>query len=97
MTRKHNVPTSLNCEIRLLITSAWLLLAAGCEKKKVEAEVGSRPAAADTKTLVVGLIPEQNIFRQTERYQPIADYLSSNTGVKVQLTVRDGVTLIRKR
>jgi phosphonate transport system substrate-binding protein len=36
-------------------------------------------------TLVIGLVPEQNIFRQLERYTPLAEYLSSKTGLKVRL------------
>ena len=47
------------------------------------APAGSAPA----RTLVIGLIPEQNIFRQIERYEPLARYLSRKTGVKVQLHV----------
>jgi phosphonate transport system substrate-binding protein len=44
------------------------------------------PAEPD-KPLVIGLIPEWNIFRQFERYEPLADYLSGKTGRKVTLKV----------
>jgi phosphonate transport system substrate-binding protein len=37
--------------------------------------------------LVIGLVPEQNVFRQLERYTPLAEYLSSKTGLKVKLKV----------
>lgn len=39
------------------------------------------------KSLLIGLIPEQNVFRQIERYTPIADYLSAKTGMNVRLKV----------
>ncbi|MBI4691760.1 MAG: phosphate/phosphite/phosphonate ABC transporter substrate-binding protein [Nitrospirae bacterium] len=37
--------------------------------------------------LLIGLIPEQNIFRQMDRYRPLAAYLSEKTGLKVRLTI----------
>ena len=36
---------------------------------------------------VIGLVPEQNIFRQLERYTPLTEYLSSKTGLKIKLKV----------
>ena len=39
------------------------------------------------EALVIGLVPEQNVFRQLERYTPLAEYLSSKTGVKIKLKV----------
>jgi len=35
----------------------------------------------------IGLIPEQNIFRQIERYEPLANYLSSKIGKEVKLKI----------
>jgi phosphonate transport system substrate-binding protein len=37
--------------------------------------------------LRIGLIPEQNIFKQMERYEPLAEYLFRKTGVKVSLEI----------
>ncbi|MDO9287618.1 MAG: phosphate/phosphite/phosphonate ABC transporter substrate-binding protein [Thermodesulfovibrionales bacterium] len=37
--------------------------------------------------ILLGLIPEQNIFKQMERYRPLASYLSEKAGVKVRLTI----------
>ena len=37
--------------------------------------------------ILIGLIPEQNIFRQMERYRPLASYLSEKAGVKIKLTI----------
>ena len=37
--------------------------------------------------LLLGLIPEQQIFHQVTRYTPLADYLSKKTGLKIKLKV----------
>lgn len=44
--------------------------------------------AEDSKrTALIGLMPERNIFRQMERYRPLAEYLSRKTGINVRLTI----------
>jgi len=47
-------------------------------------ETQLRPAGDDT-FLQIGLIPERNIFRQIERYKPIAGYLAEKTATKIKL------------
>jgi phosphonate transport system substrate-binding protein len=37
--------------------------------------------------LTIGLIPEQNVFKQTARYQPLGDYIGKKTGLKVKFTI----------
>jgi phosphonate transport system substrate-binding protein len=37
--------------------------------------------------LLIGLIPEQNLFKQIERYEPLAEYLFRKTGVEVSLKI----------
>jgi phosphonate transport system substrate-binding protein len=37
--------------------------------------------------LLIGLIPEQNLFKQMERYEPLAEYLFRKTGAKVSLKI----------
>ncbi len=44
-------------------------------------------AHAEDRELLIGLIPEQNIFKQIERYRPLAGYLSEKTGIRVRLTI----------
>ena len=39
------------------------------------------------KFLLIGLIPEHNLFRQVERHDPLAHYLSKKIGMKVKLKV----------
>jgi ABC-type phosphate/phosphonate transport system substrate-binding protein len=36
------------------------------------------------RTLLIGCIPEQNLFKQMERHEPLARYLSSKTDVNVK-------------
>jgi phosphonate transport system substrate-binding protein len=37
--------------------------------------------------LLIGLIPEQNIFKQIERYRPLAKYLGDKIGCEIKLTI----------
>jgi phosphonate transport system substrate-binding protein len=60
-----------------------VMLLAGCSEKKA-VTVDKQPPG---KTLIIGLIPEQNIFKQIERYEPLARYLQSRTGYKINLVV----------
>ncbi len=71
--------------MRLLII-AWcvgVMFLSGCVDKKAATDK-KQPIQ---KTLVIGLIPEQNIFRQMERYEPLAKYLQAKTGYKINLVV----------
>jgi phosphonate transport system substrate-binding protein len=36
-------------------------------------------------TLSLGLVPEQNIFKQMERYERLAEYIGKKTGLKIRL------------
>jgi phosphonate transport system substrate-binding protein len=58
-------------------------MAPGCTTDEVKT-AEERTAA---KTVLIGLIPEQNLFRQIERYEPLAGYLSDKTGLQIKLTV----------
>lgn len=44
-------------------------------------------SAANEQKLLIGLIPEMNIFKQKERFKPLGAYLSKKTGVDVRFTV----------
>ena len=72
---------------RTLLCSFFLLLLAGCsdEQRAAPAPQASPPPPA-TK-IVIGLIPEMDIFVQKKRYEPIARYLTQKTGVVVELKV----------
>ena len=43
--------------------------------------------AASQEDLLIGLIPEENIFKQMDRHRPLAAYLSSRLGMNVRLTI----------
>ncbi len=59
------------------------LAVAGCSEKKAPLEE-KRP---EGNSITIGLIPEQNIFRQMERYEPLANYVSKRIGVRIKLKV----------
>lgn len=54
-----------------------------CDKPKQEARVQK---TFGQQELLIGLIPEQNIFRQRERYQSLRKYLHDKLGVVVNFT-----------
>ena len=67
---------------RTLLSLLTVAVLAGCGR----GERTSPPAASPKKeTLLIGLIPERNIFKQFERHEPLAAYLSTRTGVDVKL------------
>ena len=37
--------------------------------------------------ITIGLVPEMNVFAQTQRFEPLAKYLSRETGIQVRLSV----------
>jgi phosphonate transport system substrate-binding protein len=62
------------CLFTMIIT-AFNVQGAGTEATKQQA------------SLTIGLIPEQNIFKQLERYEPLANYLAKKIGRKIELTM----------
>ncbi len=44
-------------------------------------------AQAPQEEILIGLIPEMNVFKQMGRFKPLADYLSEKTGHKVKFTI----------
>ncbi|MBI5576046.1 MAG: phosphate/phosphite/phosphonate ABC transporter substrate-binding protein [Deltaproteobacteria bacterium] len=67
----------------LLAACLFLFLLAGCSQENTP----FKPSADKRKTILIGLIPEQNIFKQIERYEPLAVYLSSKTGTRITLKI----------
>lgn len=45
------------------------------------------PAAEPQKEILIGLIPELNVFKQMERFNPLAEYLTKKTGIKVNISI----------
>lgn len=49
--------------------------------------LNARGAPLDKDELLIGLIPEENIFTQVRRHRPLAAYLSDKLQVKVRFTI----------
>jgi phosphonate transport system substrate-binding protein len=67
---------------RILCVLCLPLLAA-CSAKEPPAPVKKPPV----EQLLIGLIPEQNIFSQLERYEPLMEYVGRKAGVRFELKV----------
>lgn len=73
--------------LRLLLCGFFLLLLAGCRNEQNKAPASTSPPPATATKIVIGLIPEMDIFVQKKRYEPIARYLSQKTGAVVELKI----------
>ncbi len=67
----------------LIIVCLCAALLSGCSKT----DKASSQKMPEGRPLLIGLIPEQNMFRQFERYEPLARYLSKKIGVNIKLSV----------
>ncbi|MCJ7542712.1 MAG: phosphate/phosphite/phosphonate ABC transporter substrate-binding protein [Desulfobacterales bacterium] len=68
---------------RILI-SVYLCLAVITPASMIEAQT---KATREQTALTIGLIPERNIFKQIERYEPLAGYLSKKIGKNIKLKI----------
>lgn len=70
--------------IRIILPACILcLLIYGCrEQQNKSFDVASSDSE---KVFYIGIVPEQNIFRQRDRYEPLARYLSQKVGIKIEL------------
>jgi phosphonate transport system substrate-binding protein len=57
----------------------------GCTR--TEPSIAEDKKSPQNKSLLIGLIPERNIFKQMDRYEPLAGYLSKKTGISIKLKV----------
>jgi phosphonate transport system substrate-binding protein len=70
----------------LLIAVLTFIVVAGCSEPKAPPPI-AKHIVSNTLTVTIGLIPEQNIFRQMDRYEPLAAYISKKLGIKIKLKV----------
>ncbi len=70
----------------IAVLCTLLLVCAGCKKAEPPAPEQA-PGPKKERKLLIGLIPEQSLFKQIDRYDPLARYLSRKTGVDIQLTI----------
>jgi len=64
-----------------------VLALAGCSRTETAPHEKSTAEVKQEKEVVIGLIPERNIFAQVERYEPLSGYLSKKINRKIRLTV----------
>ena len=64
-----------------------LLLLAGCNKERAG---GSKQNQQARQTLTIGLVTEQDVFKQIRRYEPLAEYLALRLDMNVRLSVMPG-------
>lgn len=76
-------PRKLYAIAGLIVLLPTLFFAWSC-KKREKAPVKTQPKQI---ALAIGLIPEQNVFSQKERYEPLADYLSAKTDARLAIHV----------
>ena len=73
-----------------LVIAVCLCLAifTGCSESKREKDTATVTENQGEKpSITIGLIPERNIFKQLDRYEPLADYLSKRIGADIKLKV----------
>jgi phosphonate transport system substrate-binding protein len=68
-----------------LLSILCLSLFGGCSRSEPPPRSAER--VRERQQLLVGLIPEQNIFNQLARYEPLAHYLSKKIGARITLRV----------
>lgn len=73
----------------LLVLVLIAAASAGCGRNENKMPINALPRKAlnGEQHLLIGLVPERNIFRQVERYEPLSNYLSKVIGIKVALKV----------
>jgi phosphonate transport system substrate-binding protein len=78
----HGKPTILAALFLLLTLMSFSFLA--CAPK---AETTEPVQEEYESSILVGLIPEQNVFKQMERYKPLAEYISRKAEVGIELKI----------
>jgi phosphonate transport system substrate-binding protein len=68
---------------RSITAIACLLALLACSRQEPPPPAKKPPVVK----LLIGLIPERNLFRQMERYEPLGEYLSRKTGAKITFKV----------
>ena len=72
-----------NRPVAFILFLLCLPLLAACSPQAPPAPAEKPPV----EQLLIGLIPEQNIFKQMERYEPLMGYLHRKTGTKMKLMI----------
>ena len=78
---------SSHTHIFILASSFVLFIITGCGEQPSETETTPTYESVSQKNFYLGLIPEQDLFSQKERYRPLAEYLSNKAGINVELKI----------
>ena len=70
---------------KFILLCVLLFAVSACSK--TDAPLPAKDKDTDSQSLLIGLIPERNLFDQIKRYEPLADYITKKTGIKIRLTV----------
>lgn len=70
---------------RLIVIYLLCLLLIGCSQQE-QATPESQPESTP-RTLKIGLTPEQNVFTQKKRYEPLLAQLSKELGVSIEISI----------
>jgi phosphonate transport system substrate-binding protein len=81
MTKKFFINTSI-----ILTFIFCLPLLQNCSQQPAEAP-SKKETQAQKQKFNLGLIPEQDLFSQKERYEPLARYISEKVGLDVELKI----------
>lgn len=70
----------------LIIICLCIPLLSSCSGTETDTDnVTQQKKTTQKKTLIIGLIPERNIFKQLERYEPFARYIAKKTDIRISL------------
>jgi phosphonate transport system substrate-binding protein len=68
--------------------SLCLAILIGCSDARRDDVPATITQTAEARpSITIGLIPERNIFKQLDRYEPLADYLSKRIGADIKLKI----------
>lgn len=70
---------------RLSLLCLLCLIPLGCSQQESQPEQGKQNT--EPTTLTIGLVPEQNIFAQKKRYEPLLKYLASQLDVALEIRI----------
>ena len=71
----------------LLFVSLFVVWAMGCRDQEGISAISPPQQITRKQNIRIGLIPEQNLFYQKKRYEPLAAYISHQTGITIKLEI----------
>ena len=78
-------PLTSSTTIVLAMLCLFILLLTGCDHQKQK--TSPKIPNTDLEKITIGLIPEQDIFTQKKRYEPLMAYLSEQLGVPIETNI----------